>query len=454
MQRSPRRRSQTRRSFSRSRFAGLFLFVVTLPPALAAAGEDAAALDLLRAAAATLAEAPSSAVTMRIETRLDRDGKIDEQADEFRFSTAPGGRYEFAEINADGEPARRSLRVVGDDRVRVTQVVGLKRHTLDAAERGFADHIDSPAGMRIGGGLGRLGLALLSPASTEDLIANLTHSEVVGEAIEGEETLTHARFTIDGRLDWEAWFAADGSARRITPDAVGMPSVQRMADRYATFAYDVAITFPEWNTGAGLATTDLPIAEPDGSMAIVSLYQPPPQPPYSLLGAKAPEFRLDTPGGDTVELADLRNENVVLLEFWSTSCRFCVEAMPELEAIHDRLAERGLAYYAINVGEAADDVAAFLEARGVDAPTLIDDNAEATTAYNVGPIPLILLVGKDGEVQFAQEGYAAGSEEAIEHAAERLLEGEDLAGEQIDAWRERQQRLADERERLRGLLDG
>lgn len=436
-------------------YAGVLIAaLIAVSPMAASADESPEAVALLRKASASLAEAPSATVALRIESRLDRDGQIDEQADEFRFRTAPEGRYEFVEAGEDGVPARRSLRVVGDDKVRVTQVIGLRRHTLDAAERGFADHIDSPAGMRIGGGLGRLGLALLTPESANDLIANLTHSEIVGEETVDGETLTRARFTIDGRLDWEAWFAADGSVRRIVPDAVGMPSVKRMASRYASFSYDIALTFPEWNTEAGLTADDLPISEPEGSMAIVSLYQPPPQPPYSLLGAEAPAFRLDTPAGETVELASLRDEKVVLLEFWSTSCHFCLQAMPELEAIHDRLAERGLAYYAINVGEAPSDVAAFLEARGIETPALIDAEAEATSAYNVGPIPLILLVGKDGEVHFAQEGYAPGSDKAIEHAAERLLDGEDLAGDQIDAWRESQQRLADERERLRGLLDG
>lgn len=113
-------------------------------------------------------------------------------------------------------------------------------------------------------------------------------------------------------------------------------------------------------------------------------------------GKPAPEFRLKTFDGRTVALADYRGK-VVLLDFWATYCLPCVQALPELQALHAKNAARGFAV----IGVTVDDRAALVRkatSRAKVAYPILQATPEVWNAWKVNALPSLILVGRDGNI--------------------------------------------------------
>lgn len=423
-----------------------------------AAAADRDPISLLRESAAAVEAAPSASVELLVTTKLVRDEDVSDLSSTLAYRSAPEGRFEFVTVDEKGEGGLPSFgyQVAGNGKVAMTALLGRKRHMLANDIDGLASFVRSPAAAGIGSGLGGVALAFLNTTAMEELIASLLDSEFVGEeTVEGEDLL-HARYTVQGDVPIDIWFLAGDTplVRRIEPAVLQTPNVQSMAKRYKEFDYQLGFEFNNWNRDAGLTANDVAVAEPQGSLLMTSLYERPPSPPHSLLGQEAPAFKLPTAAGDELDLGEKFGEEVVLLEFWATNCPFCIKAMPELEKLEEEYAAKGLGYYAVNVGETPEDVAAFLEAQQLTPTALLDEEAEMASAYDVGPIPLILLIGRDGKVQSASEGFSPASRDKLAVQIESALEGEDLASVELAAFQAKQAERMAERKRLKSLLDG
>src|SRR5688572_29262404 len=86
-----------------------------------------------------------------------------------------------------------------------------------------------------------------------------------------------------------------------------------------------------------------------------------PESPNPLLGKPLQPFVTVDPDGNTVDLSKHLGKEVILLDFWATWCRPCLMAMPEVQQVAKEFKERGLVFYAMNVGEDPDTVKQFLE---------------------------------------------------------------------------------------------
>lgn len=118
---------------------------------------------------------------------------------------------------------------------------------------------------------------------------------------------------------------------------------------------------------------------------------PPPRPAL-VPGTPAPDIAITSLDGRRTTLSSLRGK-VVLLDFWATSCKPCIEAMPALAALHARYAPRG--FEVLSIAAEADDV----RAKVGDHPAgivAIDEAAQAT--YRVDRFPMYFLVGRDGTI--------------------------------------------------------
>ncbi|TWT95239.1 Thiol-disulfide oxidoreductase ResA [Botrimarina colliarenosi] len=429
------------------------LFAATLVPACAA---DPDPMQLLADSAAAVASAESASVDIRVGTLLVRDDKQDDLSANFVYLTAPDGRFDFHSVDEEGAPSKSGYHVAGNGKVVLTALLSRRRHMLESDADGFASFVRSPGASGIGSGLGGLALAFVDPQAADELAANVTSSEFIGEEEVDGEQLLHARYTVSGDLTTDVWYRADGAplVRRVRPNVIDTPAIQQMGAQYNEFDYQLTFDFTDWNTEAGLAADDLPVTEPANSLLMDSLYQAPERGAHALLGQAAPAFELPTPDGNSVSLGEPAGEGAVLLEFWSTTCPICVQAMPALEKLHQQYADQGLDYYAVNVGEPADDVAAFLEARGLTPTALLDESAEVAEAYDVSAIPLIVLVGSDGRVQVAQEGFDPATGKQLADQIEATLRGDDIAAQQLEKLRQAEAQQITERERLRSLLDG
>ena len=66
-----------------------------------------------------------------------------------------------------------------------------------------------------------------------------------------------------------------------------------------------------------------------------------------MLQQEAPAFALKDLDGKEVRLMSLRGKTV-LIDFWASWCRPCVEALPHIQKLHEEFKEKGLVVLGIN----------------------------------------------------------------------------------------------------------
>jgi thiol-disulfide isomerase/thioredoxin len=119
----------------------------------------------------------------------------------------------------------------------------------------------------------------------------------------------------------------------------------------------------------------------------------------------APPLRLSDLDGKFHDLADLKGK-LVVVNFWATWCPPCRREMPSLERLNRRLAGRGLAALAVDVGEDADTVFSFtgqLEPAPAF-PMLLDLDSKAMQAWKIKGLPTTFVVDTSGRVIYRAVG--------------------------------------------------
>src|SRR5690606_10514522 len=95
-------------------------------------------------------------------------------------------------------------------------------------------------------------------------------------------------------------------------------------------------------------------------------------------------------------------------------------------------ADRGVVFYAVNVGEEPEEIHEFLESIDYELPVVLDRDGEIQQLYSANAIPQTVLVGKDGRVQVVHVGFGPGLKETLSEELESLLAGEDLASAKLE----------------------
>jgi thiol-disulfide isomerase/thioredoxin len=135
----------------------------------------------------------------------------------------------------------------------------------------------------------------------------------------------------------------------------------------------------------------------------------------SLIGEVAHAFELpllamEQAAAETQELLSLAeySGNIVILDFWATTCAPCRRSIPFVERIGREYADDGVVVLSINVDFPSENrlnlVRAFARAEDIESDILIDNG---NTAYQYGArrIPLLVMVGRDGNVARVYRGF-------------------------------------------------
>jgi peroxiredoxin len=110
----------------------------------------------------------------------------------------------------------------------------------------------------------------------------------------------------------------------------------------------------------------------------------------------AADFTLSDIQGRTWTLRDLRGK-IVLLNFWTTWCGPCRREMPDMEALHQRFAPRGLVVLAIS-NETRDQVNSFIAAKRYTFPVLLDPDNAVNKLFTVHGFPQTFVYDRGGKL--------------------------------------------------------
>jgi len=113
----------------------------------------------------------------------------------------------------------------------------------------------------------------------------------------------------------------------------------------------------------------------------------------------SPEFALTDLAGGKVSPAALAG-NVVLLDFWATWCVPCRKVMPELQALHDKYAGRGLSVIGISIDEGGPaKVNKYVKSKKFTYRIALDDAKKpAWDAFRIKAIPAAYLLDREGRI--------------------------------------------------------
>jgi len=136
----------------------------------------------------------------------------------------------------------------------------------------------------------------------------------------------------------------------------------------------------------------------------------------------APDFKLAGLDGAAIRLSELRG-HVVLISFWATWCRPCLEELPEFERLHLKYNNRGLRILSISIDRDVKNVERQIEKYPVSFPVLNDPTGEVfIDRYEVTALPAVFLVNRSGIIVYRHFGNQNMKSSGFRRRLESLLE--------------------------------
>ncbi len=116
----------------------------------------------------------------------------------------------------------------------------------------------------------------------------------------------------------------------------------------------------------------------------------------ALVGQPAPSFSEPDLAGKPVSWPDSAGK-VMLIDFWATNCRPCLEELPRLKRRQAEFAARGVEFLGVSFDDDAATVEQFQMSQGMTWRQVLG-RATAEQSYHVALIPCLMLVDRAGKV--------------------------------------------------------
>jgi cytochrome c biogenesis protein CcmG, thiol:disulfide interchange protein DsbE len=117
----------------------------------------------------------------------------------------------------------------------------------------------------------------------------------------------------------------------------------------------------------------------------------------SRIGAVAPDFTVRD-SDRTVTLSQLKGQ-VVVLNFWATWCPPCVEELPSLMQMQQRMKAKGVTVLAVSIDADEGNYRQFLKDHNVNLLSVRDPDQKSSGLYGTFKYPETYIVDRNGVVQ-------------------------------------------------------
>lgn len=129
------------------------------------------------------------------------------------------------------------------------------------------------------------------------------------------------------------------------------------------------------------------------------------QPPVGTeIRQTAPDFTLSNFQGTSISLSGFRGQ-VVILEFWQSTCPDCRREMPYLDELYRRYKDRELVWLGVNLNRDHNAAQKYLEDKGLagDQTTVGKDYTAAMDVvklFNVPLVPCVFIIDRQGIIRY------------------------------------------------------
>jgi thiol-disulfide isomerase/thioredoxin len=132
--------------------------------------------------------------------------------------------------------------------------------------------------------------------------------------------------------------------------------------------------------------------------------------PASCDDERAPRFRAKTLDGETFTNESVKGK-VVLLQFWTTWCKYCRGEQDLVDQIHKEFADKGLLVLAVDVAESKKKVKKYLEENPRAVRIVLTEDTNLAAMYAATSYPIYVVIDRQGNIAATQRG--AGGETAL-----------------------------------------
>ena len=315
--------------------------------------------------------------------------------------------------------------IISDGKQISINLGALKQYSQSPAPQTFEDLLANPLLIVGSGGRGPL-LDLFSSDPYMTLMAGVTEATNLGREKVADVDVDHLKL-VQPQFEWEIWVTAEAPPRVVqakfdlsksltaSGNTLFKDAKMVVTQQYKNWQFDV--NPPEsafaFEPTAGYKKVDNFFGAGTGGEAEQS---------SPLVGKPAPDIEQELLEGGHFSLKGLQNEKVVILDFWATWCGPCVREMPILAKVADEYRDRGVALYCINQQEGAGVIRKFLHQKGLNVAVGLDSTGEASQAYNVEGIPMLVVIDKGGIVQSVHVGFSPNIGQTLKRELDTILD--------------------------------
>ena len=129
----------------------------------------------------------------------------------------------------------------------------------------------------------------------------------------------------------------------------------------------------------------------------------------TMVGKDAPDFVLKATDGANLRLSEFRGQ-VVLVNFWARWANDSRREIPALSRINTTYQRAGLVILGISVDEDLRRAREFAVSMKVSYPMMFDTGEVLGRDYQLGKMPMTILVDRGGVVRYSHLGYKRGDD--------------------------------------------
>jgi thiol-disulfide isomerase/thioredoxin len=238
------------------------------------------------------------------------------------------------------------------------------------------------------------------------------------------ETLLDGRKTHCFEVVWagakvELWFAAEGDPLLV--QFTRTSSVPTAAGQQHTMVCTAKF---QWQLGERPPQGAFALTIPSAAQRVNEIYE-------ALAGESGatpldrplPKLSLATLEGNDVELAAAADTKATVLIFWATWCAESVEDFPAIHRFVTAYKDRGISFYAVNVGEPPGEVRRFTAKHSLVSTVLLDPRSSASSALRISQLPAVAIIAPDNTVRAILHGTAKELQGELAAQLEALLTG-------------------------------
>lgn len=118
--------------------------------------------------------------------------------------------------------------------------------------------------------------------------------------------------------------------------------------------------------------------------------------------------------GQAISSTELINKEMpVIISFWATWCKPCLQEMNNVSEVFDEWTEeKPFKFIAISTDDSRSStrVRSLVAGNGWPFDFYLDSNQELKRALNINLIPYLIIINTKGEIVYQHSGYAVGDE--------------------------------------------